>query len=91
MSGNDLIERAERETGRRIDSNGFDNDAMSVVMGALARALGKSSHDERDDFVAGTLIKHQMSPEGKAQQKNDEMLRQLLLSGLSPDDIEGMF
>ena len=49
----DLIERMERETGQRIDSNDGDNMAMAGLFGALARAMGKSSHDARDDFAAG--------------------------------------
>lgn len=37
---NDLIERMERETGQRIDSNDFGNTAVAGLFGALARAMG---------------------------------------------------
>lgn len=58
---NDLIERLERETGQRIDDD--DSLAMAGLFGAIARLIGQSSHQERDDIVAGTLIQIQATEE----------------------------
>ena len=89
-AASDLIERMERETGRRINFNDFDNAAMAGLFGAVARMMGKSSHDKRDDIVAGLLIVHQMTPEYRNEQESREMIASLLSSGLSPDDIRAM-
>jgi len=90
-AASDLIERMERETGQRINSNDFDNAAMAGLFGAVARMKGKSSHDERDDVVAGLLIVHQMTPEYRNEQESRQMIASLLSSGLSPDDIRAMW
>lgn len=55
----DIIERLERETGQRFDANEGDNATMAGLFGLLARALGTSTHDARDDAAAGYLIRHQ--------------------------------
>ena len=87
-----LIERAERETGVRIDYDDSNNNAMAVLIGAIAREMGKtpSTYRKSDDFVVGKMIQHQMSPEYERQKKRDEMLAEMLRSGLSPDDLAGM-
>lgn len=86
----DLIERLEKETGQRIDDNDGDNLAMAGLLGAMSRLMGQSppSYTERDDVVAGLLIKHQMSPKYKREQEGKRLLTDLLLSGMSPDDIK---
>lgn len=42
MDANTLIERMERETRQRID----DDDSMALIglLGAIAREMGKSTH-----------------------------------------------
>ena len=85
----DLIERVERETGQRIDSNDGDNMAMAGLIGAMSRILGHSppSYRERDDVVAGVVVRHQMSDEYKRQQERDALIAEMLVNGASPDDL----
>lgn len=85
-TASELIERMERETGQRVDSNGFDNNAIAGLIGALLRETGRSGHRSRDDVAAGTLARYQMSPAGQAEREANEMFVNLLLSGLSPDE-----
>ncbi len=88
-AGSDLIERLERETGQRIDSNGGDNMAMAGLVGAMSRLLGQSppSYRERDDVVAGVVILHQMTPEYRRQQARNDLVAEMLVNGVSPDDL----
>ena len=86
-AGSDLIERMERETGQRIDADDPNNMAMAGMLGAIARMMGESSHDEYDDVVVGLLIRHQMTPEYRNEQESRQMIASLLSSGMSPDDI----
>ena len=90
-AASDLIERMERETGQRIDSDDPNNMAMAGLFGAVARMMGKSSHDERDDVFAGLLVIHQMTPEYRNEQASRKMIASLLAGGLSPDDIRSMW
>lgn len=83
----ELIERMERETGQRIEDNDGNNFAITGLFGALARAMGKSNHDSRDDIEAGVIIKHQMTPEYEREEKGKRMLASMIASGVSPDDI----
>lgn len=91
-AANDLIERMERETGQRIDSNDGDNFAFAGLIGAISRLLGQSpvNYTEREDVAAGVLIRHQMSPEGQREKKGDELLASMLTSGMSPDDLKNL-
>jgi len=82
----DLIEKFEKETGQRVDANDGDNMAMAGLFGALARALGSSGHDERDDIAAGVLLRHQLTPEYRREQEANRLLVELLAGGVSPDD-----
>ena len=84
-AASDLIERMERETGQRIDDNDGDNSAMAGLLGAMSRLMGKSpkSYRERDDLVAGLLIRHQMTPEYQKEQEAKEIMAQMLLGGMS--------
>jgi len=88
-----LIERMERETGQRVDSNDGDNMAMAGLLGAMSRMMGNSppSYTERDDVAAGVLIRHQMSPEYAREKERDNMLADLLAGGVSPDSLAGLF
>jgi hypothetical protein len=87
---NDLIERLERETGQCIDDNDGDNLVMAGLFGAISRIMGCSpqSYRERDDVAAGVVIKHQMSPEYKREQAANQMIAEMLISGMSPDDVK---
>lgn len=76
----------EGETGQRIDSNDGDNMAMAGLFGAIAREMGKSNHERRDDIVAGVVIRHQMSPEHEREQQSKKMLGKLLMAGFSPEE-----
>ncbi len=89
----DLIERLERETGQRIDDNDGDNLAIAGLLGAISRLMGKSpsTYTERDDVAAGILIlQQQMTPEYKRGQESKKLMAELLLGGMSPDDIKGL-
>ncbi len=87
-----LIERMERETGQRIDSNRGDNNAVAGLLGAMSRLMGQSpsSYRECDDVAVGLLIKHQMSPKGQREKESDAMLAAMLTSGMSPDDLKSL-
>ena len=89
-AASDLIERMERETGQRVDDNDGDNLAIAGLFGAMARMLGQTppSYSERDDVAAGVVIRHQMSPEYRRQRESDNLLAQLLVSGVSPDTLK---
>jgi len=80
-ASNDLIERAERETGTRATDDG--SAAQAVLMGALARAMGMSGHAERDDFAAGILL--QNSTEIAEREKSDKLAARMLLASLGID------
>lgn len=82
----DLIERAEREAGCRIDDPD-NHGALFILMGAMARALGTNPHGPRDDYAAGALLAHQMSERGRQEQASKEMMAALLTGGISPDDL----
>jgi hypothetical protein len=88
----DLIERLEAETGQRIDDNDGDNLAIAGLLGAMSRLLGQSpaTYRERDDVVAGLLIKHQISPEYQREEEDKKIITSLLASGISPDDIKNL-
>ena len=89
-AANDLIERLEAETGKRIDDNDGDNMAMAGLFGAVSRLMGQSppSYQERDDVAAGVLIRHQMTPEYRREQEANQVMASLLASGMSPDDVK---
>ena len=89
---NDLIERLEEETGQRIDDNDGDNDAMVGLLGAMSRIMGQSpsTYREQDDVVAGLLIKHQMSEDGKKEREAKEMMATMLKGGMSPNDVKAL-
>ena len=93
MDANKLIERMEKETGQRIDSNGGDNNAIAGLIGAMSRMMGQSppTYTERDDVAAGLLIKHMATPEYENEQRSREMISGLLSGGMSPDDISKLF
>lgn len=88
-TASDLIERMEKETGKRIDDNDGDNLAMAGLFGALSRMMGNSpaSYTERDDVAAGVVLRHQMTPEYKQQQVAKKALANMLAAGVSPDDL----
>ncbi|MCA9982304.1 MAG: hypothetical protein KDD89_15775 [Anaerolineales bacterium] len=77
-ASSDLIERAERETGTRATDDG--SAAQAVLMGALARMMGQSSHRERDDFAAGILL--QNSSEIAKREEQERMAARLFMVSL---------
>lgn len=83
-AASDLIERMERETGQRVDADDPNNMAMAGLFGALTRMMGYSSHDERDDVVAGLLIVHQMTPEYRNEQESRKLIAAFLQCGSNP-------
>ena len=74
----DLIEKWEQETGTRATDSG--SAAQAGLMGELARMMGKSSHDARDDFAAGVLI--QNSEELKKQKAAERAQAEMFLASL---------
>lgn len=84
----DLIERLERETGQRIDNNDGNNFAMAGLIGALFRSMNKTSYEARDDVAVGIMIRHKHSPEYRMKREVDDMLADLMIAGMSPDDIK---
>lgn len=91
-AANELIERLERETGQRIDDNDRDNLAMAGLFGAVSRIMGQSppSYGPRDDVVAGRVILHQMSPEGQREREGKQSMAEMLIAGMSPDDLAAL-
>lgn len=82
-TANELIERAELETGVRVDDPD-DPRACYVLLGAVARMMGKSKLDQRDDFAAGMLIAND-------KPKPDSILADLLKSGIDPATLIDLF
>jgi hypothetical protein len=87
-AASDLIERLEGETGQRWDANDGDNATMAGLIGAMARMMGNSRHEERDNVAAGVVMRHRMSPEYQRELESREMLGNLLVAGFSPDDLK---
>lgn len=86
-TASDLIERAEREAGKRWDEEG--SNAIAILMGALSRKLGQHNFQEKDDLAVGLLIQDDIA-HGKERQQQKEALLALLSLGLSPDDIHSL-
>ena len=84
-AASELIEQMEADTGQRIDDNDGDNLAITGLLGAMSRMMGKSpdTYTEQDDVAAGLLIQN-------PKPELDEMIANLLLSGMSPDDIKSI-
>lgn len=61
--------------------------AMIGLLGAAVRLLGKSPHgcDERDDVAVGLVVQHRMSSEYTRTQQANDMLAEMLVSGISPE------
>lgn len=92
-AASNLIERMEKETGQRVDSNDGDNNAVAGLLGAMSRLLGQTptSYTEQDDVAAGLLIKHHMSPEWDNEEaQNEKMTAMLLSEGMAPDELKGL-
>jgi hypothetical protein len=84
---NDLIERAEREGGGRWDDP--NSNALAVLFGALAREMGVSRFQERDDMAVGLLIQDDIV-HGDAKRAAVRALLALLDLGIGPDDIAAL-
>lgn len=87
-TANDLIERAERESGKRIDDP--DNQiGIALLFGALAREMGRTNFEAKDDVAAGLVIMDEIA-NGQKRQQDQQLLAGLLSSGLSPDDVKAL-
>lgn len=82
-----IIEAHEAYQDQRYEES---DNVMTGLFGAIAQAL-QGTHYGGDpvgnDIAAGLLVRHQMSPEGQAKRESDRLLAQMLMAGLSPDDI----
>lgn len=71
-----------------------DSDSvMTGLFGAVAQALQGTQYRGdlvSNDIAAGTLVRHQMSPEYQREQEARQMMADLLLAGLSPDDLKSL-
>lgn len=86
---NKLIERMERETGQRIDDP--DSAAFAGLFGAVARLMGMTNTEERDDVVVGLVILHQLTPEYRNEQESRKLIASMLAGGMSPDTIRQLW
>lgn len=86
-TASDLIERAEREGGGRFDDP--NSNALTILLGALAREMGKSNFGPRDDYAVGLLIADEIA-NGDARRQADSAILAMLNLGLSPDDIRAL-
>jgi len=76
---NNLIERLERQFGANFwdDPKNVGTDALA---GAIGREMGMNLHGQKDDVVAGMLLR-------RREKKEHSSLAMLFAMGLSPDDI----
>jgi hypothetical protein len=81
LEPNDLIERAERETGCRVDDPN-NNMAMAILFGALSRELGQNHFQEKDDLAAGIFILDEIE-NGDKREKEKELLVMAMKAGWS--------
>lgn len=84
-AASDLIERLERETGQRVDDPG--SMAMIGLLGAAVRLLRHAPHrcTEHDDVALGIVVQHRMSPAYAREQQANDLLAEMLVSGISPE------
>jgi hypothetical protein len=82
-----LIEEIERQTGNRIDANDYNNNGMTMLLGAMAGILEGTRTSYRDDYARGVVAQYHLSAEYKQKQIADQMLGDLLMNGFAPDDI----
>ena len=62
---------------------------MAGLFGAMSRLLGQSppAYRECDDVAAGVVIRHRMTPEYQREKEADAIIGNLLVLGISPDDM----
>ena len=66
-----LIEQIEEQTGKRWDDpSGLP---LAQLIGAVAREMGTSRFDERDDLAVGVLLRDQFI-NGERRRRSDEAL-----------------
>lgn len=83
----DLIERAEREAGCRVDDPNNPN-ALAILLGSLARELGQHQYQPKYDVVAGTLIMHQLGEAMERERQRDRIMLLMLALGIDPDTLK---
>lgn len=87
------IEAHEVMANGRHDDPERGGDVMTGLMGMMAMALhgvdygSRGGHRVDDECVCGTLQRYEMSPEGQARRRSDNMMAHMLSNGFSPDDI----
>lgn len=85
-----LIEAHEAYQDARWDQN---DNVLTGIAGAIAQAIAGVSYSGDpvgNDIAAGTIARHQMSPEGQKEQATNEMIAAMLAGGMSPDDIKSL-
>lgn len=89
MTANELIERAEKESGQRL---GEGTDVLAILFGVLAREMGKNPFPERDDMAVGVLLMDDVvdTLQGSPRARGRKLIGNLLVSGISPDDIKAL-
>jgi hypothetical protein len=90
MDSNNLIEQMEARAGCRWDDP-ENPAARRMLFAAVARAMGQNPYSEKDDYTVGMLLEHQieqeLSGEAKHKRQGDQMMADMLLSGVSPDTL----
>lgn len=86
-----IIEAHEAQQNSLYDDP--DGGAMTGIIGAVAQALhgrnygSTGSRQIGDDIAVGTIVQHEMSPEGQRERAARQMMANLLAGGMSPDDV----
>ena len=88
MNASELICRLEEETGQRVDAP--NSMAYLGLLGAVAREMGVSKFDAKDDVAVGVVLGYQMSPEHQAEEDALNSFVNLLKAGMSPDDARAL-
>lgn len=83
-----VIEAHEAYQDERYEDS---DSVVTGLFGVMAQALQGTRYGGDlmgNDIVAGILVRHQMSPEYQREQEAGQMMADLLLAGLSPDDLK---
>ena len=85
-----LVEAHEAYQDARYETS---DDVMTGLFGVVAQALAGTNYGGDpigNDLAAGGLVRHQMSPEGKARQEADNLMAEMLKAGLPPGDLAAL-
>ena len=82
-----LIEKIEQETGKRWDDpSGLP---LAQLIGAVAREMGVSKFEERDDLAVGILLQDELV-NGESRRRSDEALL-AMIDLLGPSGMAQLF